>query len=189
VADKVSAKINGLEQLLEPHYLQAANAGAISRQPPQVSFTNLPIVGFESVFGTNDYFSDKHLDIIAAGGNWTIIQNGPGTPLFARMALTTDMRSVETRTDSITKVVDFTSKFMRAGLRIFIGRYNITQGFLDMLSQVVHGLGAVLVELGVLVDITLNNIIQDADNRDTVLIDETIDPPYPCNYIRLVLGL
>lgn len=189
VADKVSAKVGGIEQLLEPHYLAAAYAGAISKQPPQVSFTNFPIAGFEAVFGTNDYFSDKHLDIIAAGGNWTVIQNGPATPLFSRMALTTDMLSVETRTDSITKVIDFISKFMRAGLRTFIGRYNITPGFLDMLSQVVHGLGAVVVELGVAVDMTLNNIIQDADNKDTVLIDEIIDPPYPCNYIRLTLGL
>lgn len=30
-------------------------------------------------------------------------------------------------------------------------------------------------------------IIQDKTNPDTVLVDVTLDVPYPCNYIRLTL--
>jgi hypothetical protein len=39
----------------------------------------------------------------------------------------------------------------------------------------------------VLIGSTLNNIIQDTAAPDTVLVDVTLDVPYPCNYIRLTL--
>jgi hypothetical protein len=103
------------------------------------------------------------------------------------MALTTDLTSIETRTDSITKVVDFVAKFLRTGLKNFIGRFNITQGFLDSLGSVLQGLLGFLVETGVLIGANVNNIIQDEDAPDTVLIDVTLDVPFPCNYIRLTL--
>ena len=51
----------------------------------------------------------------------------------------------------------------------------------------IQGLGGFLVDTGVLIGLTLNNIVQDEDARDTVLVDMTLDPPYPCNYIRLTL--
>jgi len=103
------------------------------------------------------------------------------------MALTTDMTSVETRTDSINKVVDYTAKFMRGGLKNFIGRFNITSSFIDTLSHVCQGLLGFLQDTGVLIGSTLNNIVQDENSPDTVLIDITLDVPYPCNYIRLTL--
>jgi hypothetical protein len=185
--DQAAATVEGLEQLINGFYMNAAIVGMIGQQPPQQSFTNYPMSGFTRVVGSNDTFSDRQLNQMAAGGVYIIVQDTEGGPLTSRMALTTDMTSIETRTDSITKVVDFTAKFMRRGLRNFIGRFNITQGFLDTLGSVIQGMGGFLVETGVLIGLTLNNIIQDEDARDTVLIDTTLDPPYPCNYIRLTL--
>ena len=43
------------------------------------------------------------------------------------------------------------------------------------------------IEKKVLAGGDLNNIIQDADNPTRVLIDCTVQPYYPCNYIRLTL--
>ena len=185
--DACAATIGGLEQRINGFYMDAAIVGMIGQQPPQQSFTNYPMSGFTRVFGSNDTFRGSHLDQMAAGGAYIIVQDVAGGPLSSRMALTTDLTSVETRTDSITKVVDFTAKFMRRGLRNFIGRFNITQGFLDTLGSVIQGLGGFLVETGVLIGLSLNNLIQDEDARDTVLVDTTLDPPYPCNYIRLTL--
>jgi hypothetical protein len=185
--DKAGATISGLEQVIEGYYLNAGIVGMIGQQPPQQSFTNFPMTGYTRVIGSNDTFSESQLNQMAAGGAYIIVQDVAGGPLTARMALTTDMTSIETRTDSITKVVDFTAKFMRRGLRNFIGRFNITQGFLDTLGSVIQGLGGFLVETGVLIGLTLNSIVQDEDARDTVLVDTTLDPPYPCNYIRLTL--
>lgn len=185
--DKTAATIEGLEQLIEGYYLNAGIAGMIGQQPPQQSFTNFPMTGYTRVVGSNNVFNERQLNRMAAGGAYIIVQDTAGGPLTARMALTTNMTSIETRTDSITKVVDFTAKFLRRGLRNFIGRFNITQGFLDTLGSVVQGLGGFLVETGVLIGLTLNSIIQDENARDTVLIDCTLDPPYPCNYLRITL--
>lgn len=187
VPDKAAATLAGLEQQVEGFYLCAAVAGMIGQNPPQQSFTNFPMTGFTQVTGSNGYFSESQLDVIAGGGNYIVVQDTQGAPLTARMALTTDLTSIETRTDSITKVVDFTAKFLRRGLRNFIGRFNITQGFLDSLGHVIQGLLGFLTETGVLIGANLNNIIQDEDAPDTVLVDITLDVPFPCNYIRLTL--
>lgn len=187
VAPNCAATLGGLEQVLEGYYLCAAVAGMIGQQPPQQSFTNYPMTGFTRVLGTNGFLTERQLDIAAAGGNYIIVQDDPAAPLISRMALTTDMTSIETRTDSITKVVDFTAKFLRRGLKNFIGRFNITQGFLDSLGHVIQGLLGFLQESGVLIGAHLNNIIQDENAPDTVLIDVTLDVPFPCNYIRLTL--
>lgn len=185
--DSCAATISGIEQVLEGFYMNAAIAGMIAQQPPQQSFTNFPMTGFTRVLGSNDTFSERQLNVMAAGGAYIIVQDSQNAPLIARMALTTDLTSIETRTDSITKVVDFTAKFMRKGIRNFIGRFNITQAFLDSLGSVIQGLIGFLVETGVLIGGTLNNLIQDEDAPDTVLIDITLDVPYPANYIRLTL--
>lgn len=185
--DKCAATLGGVEQIIEGFYMNAGIVGMIARQPPQQSFTNFPMTGYTRVLGSNDTYSERQLNVMAAGGAYIVIQVGQGTPLFSRMALTTDMTSIETRTDSITKVVDFTAKFLRRSLQSFIGRFNISQGFLDSLGSVIQGVLGFLVESGVLIGGTLNNIIQDEDAPDTVLIDITLDVPYPCNYIRLTL--
>lgn len=187
VPDSCGATIDGLETVLEGFYMTAGICGLIGAQPPQQSFTNFPMVGYTQVIGSNDRFSDSQLNIMAGGGAYIVQQTAQATPLTARMALTTNLTSIETRTDSITKVVDFTAKLLRRALRNFIGRFNITQGFLDSLSSVVDGIGGFLIENGILIGFTLNNIVQDEDAPDTVLIDVTLDPPYPCNYIRLTL--
>lgn len=187
VPDACAATIEGSEQLIDGFYIAAALAGMVGQNPPQQSFTNFPISGFTRTIGSNDTFNDRQLNVMAAGGAWVIIQESQGAPLTSRMALTTDLTSIETRTDSITKVVDFTAKFMRNSLKNFIGRFNITQGFLDTLGGVVQGVIGFLVESGVLIGGNLNNIIQDEDAPDTVLIDVTLDVPFPANYIRLTL--
>lgn len=185
--DSCAATLSGIEQVLEGFYMNAAIAGMIAQQPPQQSFTNFPMTGFTRVLGSSDTFSERQLNVMAAGGAYIIVQDSQSAPLIARMALTTDLTSIETRTDSITKVVDFTAKFTRKGIRNFIGRFNITQAFLDSLGSVIQGLIGFLVETGVLIGGTLNNLIQDEDAPDTVLIDITLDVPYPANYIRLTL--
>ena len=187
VPDQCGATLEGLEQLVDGFYMCAAIAGMVGQQPPQQSFTNFPMTGFTRVIGSNDRFSQRQINVMAAGGAYVVVQDTPGGPLISQFALTTDLTSVETRTDSVTKVVDFTAKFLRRGIRNFIGRFNITQGLLDTLSSVIHGLLGFLVENGVLIGADLNNITQDEDNPDTVLVEVRIDVPFPCNFIKLTI--
>lgn len=185
--DTLVAQIDSIDQVIPGFYWCAMKAGAIAGQPPQQSFTNFPITGANAVRGTNKYFSDRQLNRMAAGGNCMPIQETANGPIFERMSLTTDVSSIETRTDSITKVIDFTSKFIRRMLRTYIGRFNINQNYLDTLSHVLSGAKAFLTGTFVLVDMDINEIVQDAEEPDSVSVDATLDPPYPCNYIRVRL--
>jgi hypothetical protein len=187
--ERVGAIVDGSEQALKGYYACSAIAGMIGQLPPQQGFTNYPIGGFTRVMGSNDVFTRKQMNIGAAGGTYWVVQETAGAPLTTRHQLTTDMTSIETRELSITKVVDFMAKMMREGLRSFIGRFNITQTFLDSLGTVVQGQLGFAIENGILVGGDLNNIVQDESAPDSVLIDVTLDPPFPCNYLRLTLVL
>lgn len=189
IPDRCRATVNGLETLLDGFYMCAALAGMIAQLPPQQSFTNYPVSGFTGVVGSNDTYNDRQIGVMAAGGNFVIVQNAQGAPLSPWMALTTDMTAIETRTDSITKVLDFVAKFMRKAIRNFIGRFNITQAFLDSLGTTIQGLLGFLAGEGIINGGDLNNLIQDVNQPDRVLVDVTLDVPYPCNYIRLTLSV
>jgi len=138
------------------------------------------------VVGT-EKFSKKQLNVMAGGGTYILIQDVQGGPVTCRHQLSTDLTSIETRELSITKVVDFTAKFLRLGVRKFIGVQNINESLLDTLGTTVQGMLTFLEEGGVLNGSNLNNLVQDTTQPDTVLIDVTLDVPYPCNYIRLTL--
>jgi len=185
--DKAKATLGGTEELIEGFYVCPAIGGMIAHFPPQQGFTNLPVTGFTGISGSNDTFSAKQLNVMAAGGTYIMVQDAQGAPIISRHQLSTNLTSIETRELSITKVVDFVAKFLRTGLRNFIGTFNITQPFLDTLSTVIQGMLGFLVESGVILGGDLNNLIQSKDAPDTVLVDVTLDVPYPCNYIRLTL--
>ena len=185
--EKTASILDGVEMEIPGYYINAGIAGMVGQLPPQQGFTNYPITGFTRVKGSNDVFSRSQMNVGAAGGTYWVVQNTAGAPLTTRMQVTTDLTSIETREFSVTRIVDFVSKFMRIGLRNFIGRFNITQPFLDTLATVVQGQLGFLREAGILVGGDLNNIVQDASSPDTVLIDVTLDVPYPCNYVRLTL--
>jgi hypothetical protein len=184
--DQIKTVINGIEKALPGYYGCAAIAGMVASQPPQQGFTNFPIAGLTGVVGT-EKFSKKQLNIMAGGGTYILIQDVQGGAVTARHQLSTDLTSIETRELSITKVVDFCAKFLRLGVRKFIGVQVINDSLLDTIGTTIQGMLKFLEEAGVLNGSNLNNLVQDTTQPDTILVDVTLDVPYPCNYIRLTL--
>src|SRR6478609_447989 len=88
--DSAAATIGGIEQIINGFYMNAGIAGMIGQQPPQQSFTNFPMSGYSRVIGSTNFFSERQMNIMAAGGTYIIVQDAPSAPLIARMALTTD---------------------------------------------------------------------------------------------------
>lgn len=184
--DTIKTIISGIEKALPGFYACSAICGMVAAQPPQQGFTNFPITGITGVVGT-EKFTKRQQNVMAGGGTYILIQDAIGGPVMSRHQLSTDLQSIETRELSITKVVDFTAKFLRLAVRKFIGINNINPGLLDALGTTINAVLKFLEEAGVLNGSNLNNIAQDAVNRDTVLVDVTLDVPYPCNYIRITL--
>jgi len=184
--DTVKTSLGGMEKEIPGYYACACVAGQIAGLPPQQGLTNYPIVGLTGVVGVEKY-TRRQLNQMAGGGTYILMQEVQGGPVFARHQLSTDVSSVETRELSITKVVDFTAKFLRVGVRRFIGRQNINSVFLDTVGTTIQAMLQFLVEQGILNGANLNNIIQDPNAPDTVMVDVTLDVPFPCNYLRLTL--
>ena len=169
------------------YFAGAIVGGMVANYPPQQPFTNVPFAGIVGLDHSNEYFSPTQLDAIATGGTYIIVQDTPTAPCYCRHQLATDVTLIEKRELSITKDVDYVAKFMRNQLRPYIGKYNITKTFLEMLRTVVTGVLKNLISEGQLIDGQLVSLLQSTDQPDTVLVTIDILVPYPCNYIRVTL--
>jgi hypothetical protein len=166
----------------------AAKAGQVAGLPPATPLTNYPIAGFTRVTGTNDRYDTQQLNQMAAGGADLIVQVAEGAPLKSRMQVTTNLTSIEQREQSIIKALDFTAKFYRTGLSSFIGRYNISDAFIDTIGAVGEGLSAWLVETGkVLRGAKISSLLQSESSPDRLLLDVNTEVFYPCNTIQITL--
>jgi len=186
--DQLQATIGGVEQLIPGFFGCAAKVGMVGGLPPAAPMTRYPIAGFTGVTGTTDRYTKTQLNQMAAGGADLLIQEASGAPVMSRMQVTTSMTSIEEREQSIVKAIDYCAKFYRGTFRLYIGKYNITKSFLDTLGAVGEGASSWLVEQGQVVEsATPNNILQSEESPDTVLLDVSLDPYYPCNTIRVTL--
>jgi hypothetical protein len=70
---------------------------------------------------------------------------------------------------------------------VYIGRFVINPGFIDQLVMSNEGYLARAVQAGVVNSAALNGVLQDSSAPDTVLIEVTVAPAYPCNKIRITI--
>lgn len=185
--DQVTVTVDGVSQLVEGFYVSAAKAGQLAGNGPAQPYTEFPITGFTAVTGSNDIYKPSQMNQGAGGGAEWIIQEGDGAPLKSRHQLTTDVSSIETQEQSITNALDFGSKLLRAIMRFYIGRFNITDTYLETLAAVAQAGLEYIVDKRVWAGADLNNLLQDETNPDTILLDVTVTPFYPANRIRITL--
>ena len=184
--DSVDTSVNGITQNVEGYYAAACIAGMTAQQSPQQPFTELPIAGLSRVYGTDNFFKASQLDTIADGGRWILVNQGTAA-VTTRHQRTTATTSIEAREYSITKAIDWLAKGLRSTNRVFIGRSVITSGFLDQLTMSNEGFLDYAEQLGVVRKADLDNLLQSTDSPDTVLIEVTVTPAYPCNKIKITI--
>jgi hypothetical protein len=183
--DSLDTSVNGIVQKVPGYYGSAAISGMIAQQNPSQPFTRLGMTGFSRVYGTDDTFSENQMDTIADGGRYVLVNQGGA--VSSRHQRSTSVTSIEERELSITKAIDWLAKGLRDTNRVFIGRYVITQGFLDQLTMANEGFLQFAVQLGVVRKAALQDILQDAENPDTILINVEAQPLYPANKIRVTI--
>lgn len=172
---------------LPGYYINAMVAGEVSGQLPQQGFTNLPTTGFFALKFSSDWFTEAQLNNIAEGGNYIMVQPSAASAIVCRHQLSTDMTSVERRELNITKTLDFVAKFIRNGISGYIGRYNITPAFLTMLTTTLNAQAIFLKRSGYVNDLKVLKVEQDPIQKDVVLVDLSVLPQYPVNYIKINL--
>ena len=183
--DNADTSIDGVVTPVPGYYTCAAIAGMVAEQAPQQPFTRVSMTGFSKVYGTDDTFSENQMDTIADGGRYILINQGGR--IASRHQRSTKSTSIEARELSITKAIDFLAKGLRATNRVYIGRYVINPGFIDQLVMSNEGYLARVVQAGVVNSASLNSVLQDSSAPDTVLIEVTVAPAYPCNKIRITI--
>ena len=187
LAPQVTVTVGGSQQLVSGAFACAAFAGQIGGIDVQKPHTNLTLTGLDAVKNTGDRYSTSELDTIAGGGTTILVQDLPSGPVIVRHQLTTDVSTIEYRELSITKVLDYLSKFFRNTLKPFIGQFNITGGYMDTMGTLIEGQRSALIARGTISNLTINSLIQSTTQPDTVEIDLSVAVYYPANYIRVKL--
>jgi hypothetical protein len=179
-----SSAVGGVNQRVESFYFASALAGAVATLEPQEPLTRVPMVGFNASIGPS--LDRTQLNIISAG-NAVIEPTAEGQDPSLRMQSTTDPSSIESREWSVTRAVDAFSKTMRSALRGRIGRFNITQAYLDDLSMVVDSLCTAAAEAGQFRSTKVLKLEQDPRQPDSISIEIQLEVLYPANYINVTL--
>lgn len=185
--DQVKVTVSGVEQLVPGFYASAAKAGQLAGNGPSQPYTEFPIAGFTGVTGSNDIYKPSLMNQAAGSGTEWLIQEGDGAPIKSRHQLTTDPSSLETREQSITNALDYGAKLLRTIMRFYIGKYNITDTYLQNLSTIAQAGLEYIVDKRVWQGGDLNNVLQDETNPDTILVDVTVSVFSPANRIRITL--
>ena len=170
------------------YYYCAQSVGQYIGTPVSQPLTNVPGSGITETFGSQDVFSETQLNKMAEGGTWIMTQDSPSGPVYSRHQMSTDVTSVAKREMSITKALDFTSKFIRKSLKPYIGRYNITPSFLKLVGTVLNGVARYLAREGYIEDMKVNSIKQDDISPDTIYVEIEVKVLYPVNYIKVILA-
>lgn len=179
-----SSAIGGINQRLPSYYYAAALAGAVASLDAQEPLTRVPMVGFNDSVGPE--LERSHLDMISAG-NAVIEVEVSGQAPALRMQGTTDPSTIESREWSVTRAVDAFSKTMRGQLKARIGRFNITQAYMDELTLLVDSLCATAVANGQFQGANVVKLEQDPKQPDTILVEVQLEVLYPANYITVTL--
>lgn len=168
-------------------YYCAAAAGLLISQNPEQPLTNLSMGGIKRTLGSQDQFPEADLNTMAGGGTYIITQDGPNAPVYSRHQVSTDVTSIAYRELSVTKSLDYAAKFIRDGIKPYIGVNVISPAFLKLLNSVLVSQGLFLVREGVLNDFKVVSVAQDSVSADTIQVVVNVLVKYPVNYIKIKL--
>jgi hypothetical protein len=168
-------------------YYNAACAGLLISQTPEQPLTNLSMGGIKRTLGSQDQFTEADLNTMAGGGTYVITQDGPTAPIYSRHQVSTDVTSIAYRELSVTKSLDYAAKFIRDGIKPYVGVNVISPAFIKLLNSVLVSQGLFLVREGVLNDFKVISVAQDSVSADTIQVVVNVLVKYPVNYIKIKL--
>jgi len=192
--DQVEITLSDGEHIVPGYYLCCAIGGMVAGAPPHQGFTNLGITGVRQLYHTNKYFKQSHLDKMAEYGVYIVVQDVVGALPYTRHQISTDVIALETREMSLVKNIDYSSYFLKRGLRRFLGIYNITPATLAAITTQVDAMLVYLTEqtyprIGapLLQGSEIVKVAQDETFKDKVRVELNMKYPYPVNNIRVDL--
>lgn len=117
--------------VLPGYYYNVAYGALSSGTFPHQGLTNVPINIIGTVYYGYDYYDEIQVGIVAAGGNWQVLQDDPNSQPYAFRQKTTDGTTLKTTEYSITKNLDEISYAVQEAKRGLHGKSNVTQEAID----------------------------------------------------------
>lgn len=172
------------------YHVCAALAGLASGVVPQQHLTNVSLSGFDDLTRTTKLFTADQLNDLAAYGVWIVTQTLDGA-VITRDALTTDMTSLQSKTEMVVRNVDSISYLILSRLLKYIGRSNVVPSALDQIRiELVSAIeflksNGTTARLGSqLNDAEIVEIRQHVIQKDRVVIVINLSLPVPINIIE-----
>lgn len=175
------------------YHMCAALAGLASGVAPHQHLTNVQISGFDTVARTNGLFSAAQLDDLAAYGVWIVTKTVEGS-IISRDALTTNMTTLQSKTDMVVRNVDSISYLILGRFRQYIGRANVTPSTLRQLRLEFISAIEYLKNNGFtprlgsqLIDGSIIELRQHILQKDRVVAAIRLEIPFPLNVLEIHL--
>lgn len=175
------------------YYLACALAGMSAGLPPHQGFTFLGISGIDEIFHSSRYFKERDLTEISNSGWYLFVQDTVTAAPYCVHQLTTDTSALENAELSIVRVFDYVSRFYKAVLNQFIGKYNVTPQTLEILAETLNNATDQLrsdfyPRIGApLLGARITTLAPLVGQRDRVEVYMDVDLPAPLNRIGLHL--
>lgn len=186
--------VEAAEGEVDSYFLAAALAGLRSGVAPQQGLTNVEISGFTGVSQTVNEFSRTQLDALANAGYWIVTQNVNTGVIYTRKQLTTDITSVDTAEDSVVATDDAISYQYAAVLSKYIGRTNVTDSNISLISADLSAVTSFLKNEGftpslggLISDATIESLRRHAIYPDRLVCVMNVTRPAPLNNLELHL--
>ncbi len=183
--------LTGVQSRHDGQYLAAAVAGMISGLPSHQGFTFIGIAGISQIYNSNLYFSDDEITELAEGGWYTFVQDTTTSAPYSALECTTDTDAYETGELMAVKNLDFLSKFYKAILRTFLGRYNLNANTLILMRGALEAgtnqlLGRSFPRIGTPINSAdITKLQQYAGQRDHAEVYVEADTPSVLNRVSL----
>lgn len=183
--DKAAYLISpGLEVEVGSGVIAAAIAGLEYGNPvPQPLTRSVLPAGFKSTVGVPMTRTEKNR--LASQG--VMILENTNSGIVIRHQLTTAMGTVESREMSVGRIVDYAAKYLRNSLEGYIGKRNIDAETLVTMEATLRDAKNRLISERIVKDITISEIMQVEGAPDTLAFTASVQPPYPCNRVEIIL--
>lgn len=183
--------LTGVQGRHDGQYLAAAVGGMIAGLPSHQGFTFIGIAGISQIYNSNLYFSDDEITELAEGGWYTFVQDTTTSAPYSALECTTDTDAYETGELMAVKNLDFLSKFYKAILRTFLGRYNLNANTLILIRGALEAgtnqlLGRSFPRIGTPINSAdVTKLQQFAGERDHAEVYLEADTPAVLNKVSL----
>ena len=181
-----TVEIDGEEKDIEVggEFIGAAIAGAeqaLERESQSLTCSTIPAFIFKSLKGVKMKRTEKNA--LAALGVTLLTQDEENGAITVRDSLSMDVSTEQNADPCVTRAIDYGSKYVRAQLHPYLGKYNITPETLSKIQAAAASAMHTLVAKKLFVTAEIIDIYQNEDDLTNVIINARFGVAYPLKTI------